>query len=175
MRTKIFAYIITCILAALVPFLPVKSASREEIIKFPGWPEQFEGSTLKKLSLSEREERFAREFPGHIARFTDGNREIIVRWTTQASRKLHPASECFKGLGYTVGLGLMWIDQNGAYWRSFEAKKVKKFRVLERIYDQAGNSWAEVPAWYWATRLGKTNGPWWIVTIVENIKKEDLI
>lgn len=164
---NIVIYISACVLAAIVPFISGKSEFREERIAFPGWPRQFEGINLERLPLSEREERFAQGFPGRIARFRGGRQEIIIRWVTKATRKLHPASDCFKGLGYTIDPGPVWVDQNGVLWRYFEASKTDKFHVLERIYDDTGNSWTDVSAWYWTALLGKSDGPWWTITIAE--------
>ena len=55
-----------------------------------------------KATLGPIEERFARRFPGAIARFTDGERVLIVRQVTRPTRQLHPADDCFRAIGYTV-------------------------------------------------------------------------
>ena len=47
------------------------------VVAFPGWPSTFEGRTLTPLPLNEMETKFATGFPGRIARFSDGEREII--------------------------------------------------------------------------------------------------
>src|SRR5688500_6271051 len=95
------SFAVACLLAALVPFAaptPVANAHSD----FPGWPETFEGRSLRVLPLSEIEQRFALSFPGRIGRFSDGQRELIVRWISTPTRKLHPAADCFKGSGYSV-------------------------------------------------------------------------
>jgi hypothetical protein len=128
----------------------------------------FEGQALKPLAMSEREQRFGRDFPGRIARFTDGKREIIIRWVTQPTRKLHPASDCFEGIGYSVKPSALHVDSNGARWGSFTAtRKEERLRVRERIYTDAGDSWPDASAWYWSATGEKSLGPWWAVTVAE--------
>ncbi|HEX8495399.1 MAG TPA: hypothetical protein VF658_21480 [Pyrinomonadaceae bacterium] len=165
-------YITACLLTALIPLLPGQSGPRvgeASSAVFPGWPTHFEGRALTALPLTEREQRFGRDFPGRIARFTDGQREVIVRWVTEPTRKLHPASDCFKGIGYQVRPLPLHVDETGARWGSFNASRGnEKLRVRERIYtDAQGGSWADVSAWYWAAFSEKSTGPWWALTIAE--------
>jgi hypothetical protein len=170
MRTKTAfkIYFMTCVLAAIIPFLPVKPVSRQDHGTFPGWPEQFDGVTLQKLPLSAREEQLAQGFTGRIACFTDGEREIILRWTSLAQKNLSSALDYFKRQHYNVTFRDIWKDPNRVYWRSFDATKTNEhLRVWERIYDAAGNSWTETPTWYWAVLWGKTRGPWWVIAMIE--------
>lgn len=165
-------YLAACLLAAIVPWLPLKSGPQGvgTPAAFPGWPAQFEGRPLTTLPLSEREQRFGGDFPGRIARFTDGEREIVIRWVTEASRKLHPASDCFEGVGYQVSPLPLRVDAEGKRWGSFTAtRQNEKLRVSERIYTDGGDSWSDVSAWYWAATGDTTAGPWWAITIAEKI------
>ncbi|MGE5605927.1 MAG: hypothetical protein ACM3YE_09570, partial [Bacteroidota bacterium] len=82
-------FLISCLVAALIPFLDL-SNTLSSIEEFPGWPRHFEGKPLNQLPLTNREREFAKDFPGCIGRFTDGNRELIIRWVTRDTRKLHP-------------------------------------------------------------------------------------
>lgn len=164
-------YLTACLVAALVPLLPVQPGQRHSAASaaaFPGWPTDFEGMALKALPLSEREERFNSNFPGRIARFTDGRREIILRWTTSATRKLHPASDCFEGIGYSISPLPLYVDKAGSRWGSFLAARGKeRLRVYERIYTEGGESWPDVSAWYWSASGASGAGHWWAVTIAE--------
>lgn len=164
-------YLIACTAAALMPLLtvqPVQQQSAASSAAFPGWPARFDGQALFALPLSEREERFNSNFPGRISRFTDGRREIIIRWTTSATRKLHPASDCFEGIGYSVRPLPLYVDEAGARWGSFTATRgLERLRVYERIYTDVGQSWTDVSAWYWAASGEQSAGPWWAVTIAE--------
>lgn len=168
-RSHIF-YIVACVLAALVPVLwaqPESSRAAREVV-FTGWPTQFEGKTLTPRPLTQLELRFATDFPGKIGRFTDGKREIIIRWVTEPTRKMHFASDCFQGLGYTVKPLAVHRDEHGLLWASFAATKGnEKLRVHERIHNDAGESWTDVSAWYWSALRHEDGGPWWALTVAE--------
>jgi len=168
MRSSIF-FIVCCLLAAVAPFAPIRSDVTNEQSAFPGWPAQLEGRDLTQLPLSSREERFAADFPGRIARFSDGRREIIIRWVARETRALHPASDCFKGLGYSIKPLSARLDPDGHRWGAFEARRGDEaLRVHERIYDSADKeSWSDVSTWYWQAMMGKTSGGWWAVTVAE--------
>ena len=134
---------------------------------FPGWPTKFEGKTLTPLALNEIEQSFASDFPGRIARFTDGDREIIIRWVTESTRMLHPSSDCFQGLGYTVKPLAAHRDEKGVLWARFSATKGdNRLVVYERIYDDTGEMWTDVSAWYWSA-MNHDYGSWWAITIAE--------
>jgi hypothetical protein len=134
---------------------------------FPGWPTTFEGKTLTPLALTEMEKTFASDFPGRIARFTDGERELIIRWVTEATRKLHPSSDCFQGLGYTVKPLAAHRDERGSLWTSFAATKDnKRLIVREQIHSDSGETWTDVSAWYWSA-IQHDHGSWWAITVAE--------
>jgi hypothetical protein len=125
----------------------------------------------RRLPLSAREQGFARQFPGHIARFADSRHEWIVRVIDKPTRMLHPAADCFRGLGYTVTPPRVHRDARGEHWRCFTATgKGKPLRVCERIFDAQSGRWTDASSWYWSallTRADHTMGPWWAVTRVE--------
>ena len=162
-------YIIACALAALAPFLFSQSESASGSngnVVFPGWPTQIEGKTITPLPLTELEKRFMADFPGRIGRFSDGRREIVIRWVTEATRKLHPASDCFQGIGYRVKPLPVRRDNDGTLWSSFAAgKDGEQLRVYERIHSESGETWTDVSAWYWSAL--SSNGPWWAISIAE--------
>ena len=169
MRRSSVCYIVACAVAALVPFLSAQSESSVNAgaVAFPGWPTEFEGKRLTPLPLTVIEQRFNSDFPGKIGRFTDGKRELIFRWVTEATRKLHPASDCFQGLGYSVKPLAIHRDEKGSLWSSFAATKGKdQLRVYERIHTDSGETWTDVSAWYWSA-LQHGEGSWWAITIAE--------
>ena len=169
MRRSSYFYIVACALAAMMPFLSTQSKSpgNASAVAFPGWPTDFQGKTLRPLPLTELEQRFNADFPGKIGRFTDGKREFVVRWVTEATRKLHPASDCFQGLGYSVKPLAVHRDENGLLWSSFAAiKDNNRLRVYERIHDNSGQTWTDVSSWYWSA-LRHGEGGWWAITIAE--------
>ncbi|MGH9838302.1 MAG: archaeosortase/exosortase family protein [Blastocatellia bacterium] len=158
-----------CLAAAIAPVVSPQTNASNVTEAFPGWPAQLDGRDLKPLPLSAREERFAADFPGRIARFTDGTCEIIVRWVGRETRTLHPASDCLKALGYAIKPLPLRVDEAGHFWSQFEATRdADALRVSERIYSTGGDqSWTDVSSWYWESLLGKTEGPWWAVTVAE--------
>ena len=164
-------FAVCCFIAAIVPLLLAQPAS-SPAVGFPGWPAQFEGKPLISLPLTALEKRFEENFPGRIGRFSDGEREIILRWVSQETRKLHPAIDCFKGSGYAVTPQPIEVDSSGTRWGSFRAvRSAEKISVRERIYDAAGNKWTDVSAWYWAAQWQKSSGPWWAVTLAQSERR----
>jgi hypothetical protein len=129
------------------------------------WPTHFRDRPLTPLALGELEQRFAHRFPGSIARFTDGERMLVVRHVTRPTRQLHPAEDCFKALAYTVGRAQPMVDDAGEAWRCFVATRDgRQLRVCERIVDAEGRYWTDVSAWFWAAQYG--GGPWRATTVV---------
>ncbi|MEE8573770.1 MAG: hypothetical protein V3T30_00010 [Thermodesulfobacteriota bacterium] len=155
------------IIAAAVPFTVFSSGdSTAKVAEFAGWPESFNGRALERMELTRDEKSFSRGFPGHIARFTDGSSEIIMRRLTKESRKLHPAADCMKGAGFKVEPLPIRSDSDGRHWGCVLAvKDEKKLRVCEIIYDEEGRSWSDVSSWYWSAKLKRTKGPWWAITV----------
>jgi hypothetical protein len=137
---------------------------------FPGWPRVLECGMLEEVPLTGREAAYYRNFPGKAAAFTtEGGKRWIVRWVTRPTRRLHPAMHCFRGMGYEVEAQAPWRDGWENLWGVMEAERDGGVcRVRERIVDGAGNSWTDVSSWYWHTVLGKTRGPWWAFTCIEN-------
>ena len=164
-------YIIACAIAALMPFVSARfetPSTGVAALTFPGWPSTFQGKTLTQLPLNAIEKTFASDFPGRIARFSDGEREIIIRWVTEATRKLHPSSDCFQGLGYTVKPLAAHRDESGSLWASFAATKgAERLLVYERINSDSGETWTDVSAWYWSALRYNGNGSWWAITVAE--------
>lgn len=156
-------------IAFCVPFFdnPTRSSSTHST---PTWPTHFESHPLQQLPLSHNEKMFKRDFPGAIARFSDGRREIIMRYVTRASRRLHPAGDCLKGAGFSVNPLPIRVDLHQHLWGCVRAIRAgNTVRVCERIYDQSGNSWSDVSSWYWAALFGRTESPWIAITFAEDL------
>jgi len=156
-----------CVIAALAPLLSAQPQPPAPS-GFPGWQTHYDGKPLRELPLSSLERRFEENFPGRLGRFSDGEREIVIRWVSRETRKLHPAVDCFRGVGYRVTPQPIEVDPKGERWGSFLAVRGgKTFSVRERVYDGAGNSWTDVSSWYWAALREISPGPWWAVTIAQ--------
>lgn len=157
---------VACLLAALAPCLPDRKP--DPVAGFPGWPQTFEGRRLIPQAMSERESRFERTFPGRSGKFHDGQRVVVLRWIGRPSRQLHPIETCFKGQGYKVTPEPLFVDGGGNWWGAFQALRGgERVRVRTRILDSSGRAWQDVSSWFWSAVLRKTEGPWWVVTVVE--------
>ena len=159
-------------LCALLPLaLPQRDANSRPA-QHTEWPQEWEGRELRPLAMSAMEQRFAARFPGAIARFTDGQRVLVLRSVNQPTRMLHPAADCFRGLGYRIENAQLEHDTRRRLWRCFEAQRSGKdrgqaLRVCERIEGQDGRSFIDPSSWFWAASLGPSPGPWLAITIVE--------
>jgi len=175
------AHLIVCVLAAAGPHVP-RPCSRVTAAPLPtggataatagdadlAWPAEFEGRPLTELPLTGRDRRFADDFPGRIGRFTDGTRELIIRVTTRATRRLHPASDCLKAIGFTIDPLPARRGPDGSAWGCFAARRQQDaLAVCEQIRDTEGRTWPDPSSWYWSALAGSSRGPWWSTTIVE--------
>ena len=132
------------------------------------WPQEWHGQPLRPLALSEVEQRFAQRFPGHIGRFAAGRSVWVLRDVVQPTRALHPASDCFRGLGYRIEQTRLQRAADSHLWRCFVAERgVERVRVCERIVDANGEDFIDASSWFWAATLGRSRGPWRAMTRVE--------
>ncbi len=116
--------------------------------------------------LSEVEQRFAQRFPGTLSRLTNGTQVLVVRSVDKPTRMLHPATDCYQGLGYQIAAQQLERDSEQLLWRCFEARRGgQRLRVCERIVDAGGRGFTDTSAWYWAAALGQSQGPWQAITV----------
>lgn len=128
-----------------------------------------EGRELIQLDLTESEQFFLNDFPGEVRRFTDGNREIIIRFVREATRKLHPSSDCFSPIGYQIKPLPLRIDVKQQKWACFSANRNENnLKVCERIYANDGESWTDVSSWYWSALSDSKTDGYWAITVAEN-------
>ena len=145
-------------LAHLAPAAATPSDSGE-------WPREWQGRPLRQLALSAIEQRFAAQFPGRIARLTDGEQVLVWRAVHAPTRMLHPAADCYRGLGYHVAQTRLEADAQQQLWRCFAAERDgQRLRVCERIVDAHGRSYTDASSWFWAAQLGLSAGPWHAIT-----------
>jgi hypothetical protein len=157
-----------CVLAAWIP-LRSRSIPRDDFSgPFPGWKTVPLPIGLSPAAADACTVRFAADFPGEIGVFTDGARTYVVRWVRTPTRKLHPAADCLRALGYKVQPMPIFAASDGSHWGSSSAQHgVEQLRVRERIVDSAGREWTDASAWFWAAAFGRSSGPWWAITIIE--------
>ncbi|WP_298833333.1 hypothetical protein [uncultured Piscinibacter sp.] len=161
---------LTLLLLVLSASLPLLSAPRSgPVAPHVEWPQQWDGRALRPLALSDVEQRFAARFPGAIGRFSDGQRVLVLRQVNAPTRMLHPAADCFRGLGYRIEATQLERDAQQRLWRCFEAQGTdgRRLRVCERIAGEDGSAFIDPSSWFWAASLGQSRGPWQAVTVVE--------
>jgi len=168
-RAATVALCLAAAAAALAPLLHRPTVAAAGVAAgFPGWPARYEGRALTEMPLTRREAGFLQDFPGRVGRFSDGRREIIVRWIDAPTRLLHPAADCFRGIGYGVTPLPIRRDAAGAAMGCFRAQHGSDgLTVCEVIRDGRGESWPDVSAWYWHAILGATAAPWWSFVVAE--------
>jgi hypothetical protein len=159
-----------CLIAAMLPAFAPHSQASLAVPPSIVWPTEINGNKVVPVQTLGEEEAFARDFPGQMKRFTDGTSSYFVRVVWRETRQLHPSSDCFRGMGYSIEPGPLQIGKQQSRWNSFEASKQgQKYLVMERIVDEHGNSWTDVSAWYWSVVMGRTRGPWTAITIARRI------
>ncbi len=150
---------------SLVPLAQRSAAGEAASTRSPEWPTVWEGKALRPLALSAVEMRFATRFPGHIARLTDGTQVLVLRQVREPTRMLHPAADCYRGLGYRIQQAQLERDAQQRLWRCFVAEREgQRQRVCERIVDARGQAFTDASSWFWAAQLGQSSGPWQAIT-----------
>lgn len=133
-------------------------------------PTQWQGAVLRPLALSEVELRFAMHFPGTVARMTNGRQVLVLRTVNQPTRMLHPATDCYRGLGYRIHDEQLEVQVDNARWRCFVAERGgRAFRVCEHIEDANGQGFTDTSSWYWASVAGQSTGPWKALTVATQL------
>jgi hypothetical protein len=161
-------FLMALLLAAIAPlFANRHSVSQANVL--PPWPHEFEGRPLTAVPLPAAERRLLGDFPGSVARFTDGERDILLRWVSQPTRRLHPAEDCYRGWGFELGASNIHADRDGNRWRCFAATRAGvSRRVCEQIRDTEGAQYTDVSSWYWDATLQRSAAPWLVITVAGN-------
>ena len=130
----------------------------------------FNGLTLplETLPPTAEEAAFAKSFPGSLSSHRWGDSQVILRRVTQATRKLHPSSDCLRAAGFHTSDSVTVRCNDGGEWSRFHATRGEtRFVVHERIVsEQDGGFWTDVPAWYWSALRHPLNGPWRAETVI---------
>jgi hypothetical protein len=152
-------------ICALAPLARRTSTPSEGPTASIEWPTTWEGHLLRPLAFSAVEQRFAARFPGRMARLTDGEQVLVLREVRKPTRMLHPAADCYRGLGYSIRQAQLERDAQQRLWRCFVAERDgRQIRVCERIVDANGQAYTDASSWFWAAQLGQSTGPWQAIT-----------
>lgn len=158
------ALVLAIMFAAGAPLLPQHAASLPVLRP---WPTTFEGRPLRRLPAGPGDALLARDFPGHVARFGDGQRQVVLRQVARATRLLHPPRDCFAALGYAIEPLPMRAVPGGRASCFAARRKGTRLTVCEHIRAADGSVQPDVPSWYWPALTGRSAGPWLAVMTVE--------
>jgi hypothetical protein len=161
-------FVLLAVVAAAWPLLAPGHASSPPAAAALEWPRELDGRPLRPLALGPVEQRFAARFPGAIGRFDDGRRVVILRHVTAPTRMLHPAADCFRGLGYRIADEQLERTADATLQRCFVAERAgTRLRVCETIRDADGRVYTDASSWFWAAALARSRGPWLATTTAE--------
>jgi hypothetical protein len=161
-------FLLACLMAAVVPLRSRPEGAAAGEPAFPGWPESFEGRPLSATGLNAAERAFGERFPGRMGRFSDGSRLVVLRWVTAPTHNVHSGANCLETIGYKLKPGDWRRDPDGVIWSTWTAEGPDgRLLIRERCHDGRGRSWPDVSTWFWAAVMGRTEGPWWVVTVAE--------
>lgn len=157
-------------IAGAIPSLP--DAAPPPPAATSPWPARYEGRPLTRIAPAPEDRFLARQFPGQVARFSDGRRQIVLRRVAVATRTLHPASDCFRAIGYTVTPAPMRLAPDGQPASCFTASRDgRTLLACEQVRDAGGGkSWPDISSWYWSALLGGSQGPWTAALTVEQAR-----
>lgn len=160
-------YVLACAAAASAPLL---ADARPAPHPFPGWPSQLDGRTLTRLADTPEETRFYAGQPTRHARFSDGQRVVLMRWADSRIEGFHLAGPCFRAFGFslqelTPRAGAGAGARAESCFRATRGGLVQ--RVCEHIRDGKGRTFASMQAWHLAQLLESTEPPYLGVSVVE--------
>jgi hypothetical protein len=167
-RVKPFLFGLLASAAALAPLFP----SGTEVGGVAGsprpWPTSYESRPITPLPAAPEDRLLAGRFPGRIARFSDGRRQIVLRQVDAATRRLHPARDCFRAIGYEIAPAPMRLAPGRGPASCFTATRGgRHFVACEQVADAHGRTWPDISSWYWSALLGTSSGPWLASLTVE--------
>ncbi len=171
-------FLLACVAAAIGGFPRNSHTAVAANEATAAWPKSWQGQPLVPMSLPEGINEFLSGFPGEWAQFRVGDtgKVVLLRQCTEATRKMHPAENCYAALGGTCAPMASLRDEQGHVWSRFRYTGPDGTqRVVSQCYfaiqETAGASnetqqredlsdwlrdapsWPDVSAWYWAAAL----------------------
>lgn len=164
--------LILILTALLTPWLTARSTRRETSMPLSA-PTSFlnlngEARPLLPLGGFPEVAAFHSTFPGTVSSRALGDKLVVLRRVTTATRKLHPSCDCLRAEGFEISLASIMRFPDGSEWsRFFATKQGMRWIVHERIVsEQDGSAWTDAPAWYWSALAHPLNGPWRAETVI---------
>jgi hypothetical protein len=159
--------------AAGSPLLRGDREAAEALAPAP-WPTAFEGRRISPIPPTPEDRILERQFPGRVARFSDGRRQIVLRQVARPTRRLHPARDCFRSTGWEIAPAPMRMAPGNAPAACFLARRGgRTLHICERISGRDGASWPDISSWYWAATFDGGTGPWLATLTVETVAGVD--
>ncbi len=152
---------------SLCTLLPARTESTAEAPDFPTLS-FYQGRAVEEIPLSEKEEIFAKNFPGQLKVYRIENGTLILRRITKASRMLHPSYHCLKAEGFSISNSSLKKTPEGQALLQYQVTRgAERFLVTESIRNLDGSRhWTEVSAWYWHALFHPDSGPWEAETLI---------
>ena len=166
MNYSIFIFLLGVVFGGIQLANPSHATHKKQATSIT-WLSEFDGEPLIPVDQTDFERSFQRGFPGSIATFRCGEKQIILRHITSASRKLHPSSDCLRASGHHIGPVHIQTDSQNRQWAGCTATKSgTTYLVLERITDPNGDTWTDASSWYWHALIHPNKGPWLAQTLI---------
>lgn len=169
MKVSSAAFAAAALAAAIAPAWSVRHRPAPASTAI-AWPGTYEGRRIEPLPPAPEDAMLAGQFPGRTARFSDGRRQIVLRRLDAATRRLHPAHDCFRATGHAIIPAPMRVSADRRAASCFIATRGgRPLLVCEQVRDASGGSWPDISSWYWSALLGTSEGPWTAALTVERV------
>jgi hypothetical protein len=164
---KLIAYLAVCGVALVVP-LASHPHQQRATATFTGWPAELDGRALTRLPDTTDELRVYARLSVRHARFSDGQRIVLMRWTDERVEGFHLAATCYESFGFALSEARERTGFAGRPETCFRARRGHQTRhVCEHILGGNGRVFANLESWHIARLLGTTAPPYWGISVVE--------
>jgi len=156
-------------LASAVLLIPQPSKANATAISDVEWPTREGNTPLFEIAIPEDQADFLQHFPGSVKVFASADSIWIYRWVNRPTRQLHPARDCYRAAGWEVLEEKQILDTSGHRWsRTHLVHGTREMEIHEQIRDANGTArWTEPSQWFWDAALGRSQGPWWMISRID--------
>lgn len=156
-------------LASAVLLIPQPSKANATTISDVEWPTREGNAPLFEIAIPEDQADFLQHFPGSVKVFASDDSILIYRCVNRPTRQLHPARDCYPAAGWEVPDEKQILDTRGHRWsRTLLVHGTRQMEIHEQIRDTNGTArWTEPSQWFWDAALGRSQGPWWMISRID--------